>query len=104
MSKRPKTLKPGTRVRLRAPSYNLALESDLGTVISPAEYGDYYVIRLDAPALYDHGTGEPVLLTEVPELIDNMDVLPSNGQDTLTNPGRDAVSPAAGRARLDDPR
>jgi hypothetical protein len=75
MKRKPKELAPGTRVRLRAPTPGLALESDLGTVICPDRYGDYYVIQLDEPALYDHGGEEPEVLSEVVELIDNLDIL-----------------------------
>lgn len=75
--KRP-PLAEGTRVRLRAPSPGLTLASELGTVIGPDERdGDlgYYVVRLDAPASYDHGGSAPETLEEVVELADNLDVL-----------------------------
>jgi hypothetical protein len=66
------------RVRLRAPSAGLILRSDTGTVVGPDEYDGYYVIRLDQPARYDHGVGEPVELNEVIQASDNMDILGSN--------------------------
>ena len=67
----------GMRVRLRAPTWGLTLRSDTGTVVGPDEDDGYYVIRLDQPALYDHGTGQPEELTEVVEASDNMDILDS---------------------------
>ena len=69
-------LHEGMRVRLRAPTWGLTLRSDLGTVVRPAEADGEYVIRLDAPALYDHGTGPPEELTELVEASDNVDVIP----------------------------
>jgi hypothetical protein len=69
---------PGTRVRLRAPDPGLSLRSDLGTIIGPDEYNGslgYYIVRLDTPALYDHGGQVPETLDEVVELVDNMDVI-----------------------------
>jgi hypothetical protein len=71
-----KPLQPGTRVRLVAPTAGLTLTVDTGTVVRPDEYGDYYVVRLDAPAQYDHGIGPVETLEEVCELIDNLEVLP----------------------------
>ncbi len=68
-------LRKGTRVRLRAPTWGLTLRSDTGRVVRPDEDDGYYVVRLDRPALYDHGTGRPVELAEVVEASDNMDVL-----------------------------
>ena len=71
-------LHKGTRVRLRAPTWGLTLRSDIGTVVGPDEDDGYYVVRLDQPALYDHGTGQLEELTEVVEASDNLDILDSN--------------------------
>jgi len=68
-------LREGARVRLRAPTWGLTLRSDTGTVVRPAEEDGDYVVRLDTPALYDHGTGPPEELQEVVEASDNMDLL-----------------------------
>lgn len=68
-------LHEGDRVRLRAPAWGLTLRADTGTVIRASEDEGEYVIRLDAPALYDHGIGEPVELSEVVEASDNVDIL-----------------------------
>jgi hypothetical protein len=68
-------LREGTRVRLRAPSWGLTLRSDTGRIVGRTEDDGYYVVQLDAPALYDHGTGPPEELTEVIEASDNMDVI-----------------------------
>jgi hypothetical protein len=68
-------LEAGTRVCLRAPTWGLTLRADIGTVVGATEDDGYYVIHLDQPALYDHGTGEIVELPEVVEASDNVDVL-----------------------------
>ena len=71
-------LAAGTRVVLSAPDPALTLASPLGTIVGPDEDdGDlgYYVVELDAPAVYDHGVGAPVRLTTVIELIDNLHVM-----------------------------
>jgi hypothetical protein len=73
---RPIPIQPGTRVRLVAPTWGLRLTADTGVVVRPDRWGDYYVVRLDAPAEYDHGAGSPELLWEVCELVDNLEVLP----------------------------
>jgi hypothetical protein len=65
----------GMRVRLRAPAWGLKLRSDTGTVMGPAEDDGDYVVRLDVPALFDHGTGLLEELEEIVEASDNMDVL-----------------------------
>lgn len=69
-------LHEGQRVRLRAPGRGPTLGSDTGTVVRPDEYDGYYIIRLDQPALYDHGTDEPTELTEIVEASDNVELLP----------------------------
>ena len=68
-------LEAGMRVRLRAPTWGLRLRSDTGRVVGPGDADGYYVIRLDQPALYDHGTGEPEKLREIVEASDNFDIL-----------------------------
>lgn len=71
-------LAAGTRVVLSAPDPALTLASPLGTIVGPDEDdGDlgYYVVELDAPAVYDHGVGAPVRLTTIIELIDNLHVM-----------------------------
>ena len=69
------TLREGMRVRLRASIWGMTLRSDTGSVVRPAEDDGYYVIRLDAPAMLDHGTGQPEDLAEVIEASDNVDIL-----------------------------
>ncbi len=68
-------LEEGTRVRLRAPSSLLRLASNTGRVVRETEDDGYYIIRLDAPALYDHGGDGPEVLHEVCEDIENLDIL-----------------------------
>lgn len=68
-------LRPGTRVRLRAPSSLLELRQDTGTVVRKDQWADYYIVRLDTPAICHDG--EPVELTEIREDIENLDVIGS---------------------------
>src|SRR5437773_92687 len=68
-------LAPGTRVRIRGRMSALTLSADTGTIVRPDEYCDYYIVRLDAPAIYDHGVGEPEVLHEICEDRDNMVLL-----------------------------
>jgi hypothetical protein len=71
-------LAAGTRVVLSAPDPALTLASPLGTIVGPDEDdGDlgYYIVKLDAPAVYDHGVGAPLELTTIIELIDNLQVM-----------------------------
>lgn len=89
----------GARVRLRAPTWGLRLRSDLGTVIQPTEDDGYYVIRLDAPALYDHGGAAPEMLLEVVEASDNVDVLDQAVPTKVTVPLSDEVSLTVGYSR-----
>ena len=74
-------LREGMPVRLRAPIWGLTLRWDTGRVVRPDEDDGCYVVRLDRPTLYDHGTGQPVELAEVVEASDNMDVLEGDLDD-----------------------
>lgn len=65
----------GTRVRLRAASDLLTFTCLTGRVVGPDIWDGYYVIRLDEPAQFRHGDGEPELLTEIREDIDNLEVI-----------------------------
>jgi hypothetical protein len=69
-------LKPGTRIRLRSSSHVIELRAATGTIARPDRYKDYYVIRLDQPALYVNADGTTRDLPEIVEAIDNFDVLP----------------------------
>lgn len=80
-------LTPGTRVRLRAPAAGVTLRANTGTIVRPDEWGDYYIVRLDKPALYDHGTRQSEELHEIAELADNMDVLAQSSQARVRLPG-----------------
>ena len=68
-------LRPGTRVRLRAPDPTLTLESDRGSIVGPDEYLDYYVVRLDRPAKLRHDPDDIEWLDEVVEDIDNLEIV-----------------------------
>jgi hypothetical protein len=68
-------LASGTRVRLVAPSCLLELRTATGTVVRKDQWADYYIIRLDEPALYHGGQGTPETLCEIAEDIDNLEVI-----------------------------
>jgi hypothetical protein len=68
-------LRPGTRVRLRSSSHSLELQSNTGYVVRPAEWLDYFIVRLDKPAQYRHASGETETLEEIRVDADNMEVL-----------------------------
>ena len=68
-------LHEGMRVRLQGAPWGMTLQADTGTVVRPTDDDGYYVIRLDAPARYDHGTGHPEELIEVVEASDNVEIL-----------------------------
>ena len=102
-------LAAGTRVVSSAPDPALTLTSPLGTIVGPDEDdGDlgYYVVKLDAPAVYGHGVGAPVPLTTIIELIDNLQVMTDAvtfraGQRTpvvrrAVTTGRDPLTPTIG--------
>lgn len=72
----PKALATGARVRVRSTSHRVELQADTGQVVRPDEWLDYYVVRLDSPAVYRHGDGRTELLDEIVEDIDNLDELP----------------------------
>src|SRR5579859_2719343 len=68
-------LKAGTRVRLRSSSHVVELRASTGTIKRPDQLQDYYVIRLDQPALYLNVDGTTRDLPEIVETIDDFDVL-----------------------------
>ena len=68
-------LQPGTRVRLRAPSPVLTLRSNTGTIIRADDDLDYYVVRLDTPALSHCGEQ----LEELCEIVEDLDNLALSG-------------------------
>jgi hypothetical protein len=69
------SLAVGTRVRLRAPSPLVELQSALGRIARPDVWDGYYIVRLDRPALYHASDGSTQKLDEVREAADNMDVV-----------------------------
>jgi hypothetical protein len=75
MAIKPRVLPPGTRVRLLSSSHAVRLRSNTGTVQRPDEDADYYVIRLDAPAIYLHADGSESDLAEIVEDVDNLAIL-----------------------------
>lgn len=71
-------LTPGTRVRLHGHPIGVTLRSFTGRVVAPdPDWLRYYIIRLDAPAIYHHADGHDEDLEEVVEAADNLDVLPT---------------------------
>ncbi len=73
-----KGLRPGTRVRLRAPDPLLDLTSDTGTVLEPSEWDYYYLVRLDEPARHRHVPGRIEETRVICEAIENLEVLEPN--------------------------
>lgn len=73
----PKELVPGTRVRLTSTGIGVTLRSPFGTIARPDRWLDYYVIRLDEPAIFEEIDGEPYELTEISEFPGNFIVLPA---------------------------
>jgi hypothetical protein len=43
--------------------------------VRPAEWLDYFIVRLDKPAQYSHASGETETLEEIRVDADNMEVL-----------------------------
>jgi hypothetical protein len=71
-----KTLRSGTRVRLIAPSGELRLRTDTGTVVGPDRYEGSYIVHLDEPARYSPLPGQIEEASEIVEDGDNLAVLP----------------------------
>lgn len=65
----------GSRVRLLGKSHVLTLRSNLGRVIEPDRFDGHYIVRLDEPAMYDNGVGDPYELRDVVQAADNLEVL-----------------------------
>lgn len=63
-------LKPGTRVRLRAPAHGLKLAAATGSIVGPDKWEGYYIVRLDQPAWYENEE-----LQEIREAWDNLEIL-----------------------------
>lgn len=49
--------KPGTRVRLRGKPIAVTLRDPHGVVVREDEDAEYFIVRLDQPALYDDVDG-----------------------------------------------
>ena len=73
---RPRSLVPGMRVRLRSANHLVDLRSPLGRIVRPDEYDDYYIVRLDAPAIYHNADGTTSELAEIAEMVHNLEVIP----------------------------
>lgn len=74
---RHKPLRSGTRVRIVDHPVQVTLRAFTGVIVSPDEWDDHYVIRLDEPALYHHADGNNEELHEIVEHLDNLDILHS---------------------------
>ena len=70
-------LAPGVRVRLRGRGASFVLTADTGTVLGPDPWNPgYYIVRLDAPAIYHRADGGTEPLLELREADDNLFILP----------------------------
>jgi len=67
--------KPGVRVRVRSAHFLVDLQSSTGTVVRPDTYDDYFVVKLDVPAIYRNADGTTTEPPEICEAFDNMDVV-----------------------------
>ncbi|MGI8687910.1 MAG: hypothetical protein ACR2M3_04950 [Thermomicrobiales bacterium] len=68
-------LAPGSRIQITAKPIGVTLTLPTGVVIGPSEWEGYYVIRLDAPAIYHHADGTDEAFEELVEAFDNFAVL-----------------------------
>jgi hypothetical protein len=68
-------LEPNTRVRLRTTIQPLDLRVTTGTMVGPAEYEDYYVVRLDVPAIYHEVDGGVHDVELIRAGVDNLEVI-----------------------------
>jgi hypothetical protein len=68
-------LEPNTRVRLLTTIQPLELHAATGTVVGPAEYEDYYVVRLDVPAIYHEADGGVHDVELIRAGVDNLEVI-----------------------------
>jgi hypothetical protein len=73
---RHQTLRSGTRVRIVDHPVQVTLRAFTGVIVKPDEWDDYYIIRLDEPALYHQADGSNGELHEIVEHHDNLDILP----------------------------
>lgn len=70
-------LHPGTRVMIRGNLASATLRSRTGYIVGPdTVWEDFFIIRLDHPALYHHANGETEELAEIREGFDNLIILP----------------------------
>jgi len=66
-------LRPGQRVELEGDPIGLTLTKRTGRVVREDDWEGYYIVRLDAPALYRDATRKPLL--EIREAEDNLHAL-----------------------------
>lgn len=70
------TLQPGTRVQVRGEPIGVTLRNFTGEIVRPDKWEGYYIIRLDAPAIYHHADGSVQDLWEIREDAENLRVIP----------------------------
>jgi hypothetical protein len=71
---RPK-LTPGTRVRLTGTPAGVTLVHPTGVIVRWGDWDDYYIVRLDVPAIYHNADGTQESLPEIRQSSDNLCVL-----------------------------
>lgn len=73
----PGDLRPDVRVIIRGNLASVTLRSRTGFIVGPnAFWEDFFIVRLDQPAIYHHANGETDDLAEIREGIDNLSILP----------------------------
>ena len=71
-------LRPGVRVMVCGNLASVTLRSRTGRIVGPDAYWeDFFIVRLDQPAIYHHANGETEDLAEIREGIDNLIILPA---------------------------
>ena len=71
---RPK-LMPGTRVRLSGTPAGVTLVRPTGVIVRWGDWDDYYIVRLDVPAIFHNADGTQEPLPEIRQSSDNFHVL-----------------------------
>lgn len=72
--------KRGQRVELEGNPIGVTLTARTGMIVRPDdEWDGYYIVRLDAPAVYHHANGETETLLEIREAADNLQLLAGQG-------------------------
>jgi hypothetical protein len=71
-------LRPGSRVMVQGEPSGLTLRSHYGYIVSPDHlWDDFYIVRLDQPAVYYNLDGSIDEWVEIREAVDNLTLVSS---------------------------